>query len=165
MVNERLPVRTRPADPDHLADHDAVIAVAKSTARDARDVAMKVYAPVIGQSPFSPDDIRAAAEVHQELGPDYSDAVVASSSKKVDREIAARVEARMAGTSRAEPAKPNNRRTLVKGMAIGAAAVALVVAVVAGRSGQAASIHVAPKAHAGAHQIPAPPAPGAPAAP
>jgi NAD+--asparagine ADP-ribosyltransferase len=112
-------------------------------------------------SPLSPDDIRAAAEVHQELGPEYNDAVVASFLEKVDREIAARVEARLAGVARAEPPKQNNRRTLVKGMAIGAATVALVVAVGAGRSGQSAPahIHVAPRAHAGAPQVPAPVAP------
>jgi len=56
-------------------------------------------------SPLSPDDIRAAAEVHQELGPEYNDAVVASFLEKVDREIAARVEARLAGVARAEPSE------------------------------------------------------------
>ncbi len=116
-------------------------------------------------SPLSPEDIRAAAEAHQELGPEYQDAVVASFLEKVDKEVAARVEARLADLPRAEPAKQNNRRTLVKGMAIGAAAVALVVAVGFGRSGPAASgnVHVAPVAHA--PEVPAPAAPNAPAAP
>lgn len=36
-------------------------------------------------SPLSPDDIRAAAEVHNELGPEYSDAVVASFLEKSTR--------------------------------------------------------------------------------
>jgi hypothetical protein len=44
-------------------------------------------------SQLSPGDIRAAAEVHRELGPDYSDAVVESFLERVDREIAARVDA------------------------------------------------------------------------
>ncbi len=115
-------------------------------------------------SPLSPEDIRAAAEVHRELGPEYQDAVVASFLEKVDREIAARVEARLASLPRAEPAKQNNRRTLAKGMAIGAATVALVVAVGFGRSSQssAANVHVAPVPHA---QVPAPAAPNRPAAP
>ena len=118
-------------------------------------------------SPLSPEDIRAAAEVHQELGPEYQDAVVASFLDKVDREIAARVEARLASLPRAEPAKQNSRRTLVKGMAIGAATVALVVAVGLGRSSQSgtANVHVAPVAPAGAPEVPAPAAPNAPAAP
>src|SRR5450755_3771765 len=97
----------------------------QSSPRSVHQAARKVYPPYMSTSPISPDDIRAAAEVHQELGPEYNDAVVASFLEKVDREIAARVEARLAGVARAEPAKQTNRRTPVKGMAIGAAAVAL----------------------------------------
>lgn len=55
-------------------------------------------------SPFSPDDIRAAAEVHAELRADYHDAVVESSLAKVDREIDARVDARLAAS------RPTKRR-------------------------------------------------------
>jgi hypothetical protein len=66
-------------------------------------------------SPVSPEDIRAAAETHQELGPEYSDAVVASFLEKVDREVAARVEARLSGMAPAAPAKRGKRgRALVK---------------------------------------------------
>jgi hypothetical protein len=66
-------------------------------------------------SPVSPEDIRAAAETHQELGPEYSDAVVASFLEKVDREVAARVEARLSGMAAAEPAKRGKRgRALMK---------------------------------------------------
>jgi hypothetical protein len=72
-------------------------------------------------SPLSPQEIRAAAEVHRELGPEYSDAVVASFLEKVDREITARVEARLAGAPRTEPVKTDSRRTLLTGIAIGAA--------------------------------------------
>ena len=118
-------------------------------------------------SPLSPDDIRAAAEAHQELGPEYQDAVVASFLEKVDREVAARVEARLADLPRAEPAKQNNRRTLVKGMAIGAAAVALVVAVRV-RSSRAVGSGEQPRRaeNAGPRAAgPGPAAPNAPAAP
>jgi hypothetical protein len=72
-------------------------------------------------SPLSPQDIRAAAEVHRELGPEYSDAVVASFLEKVDREIDARVEARLAGTPQTVPAKRDTRRALWTGIAIGVA--------------------------------------------
>ena len=118
-------------------------------------------------SPLSPEDIRAAAEAHQELGPEYQDAVVASFLEKVDREVAARVEARLAELPRAEPAKQNNRRTLAKGMAIGAAAVALVVAVGFGRAAQSApaNSHAVPRAQVPAPRAPGPAAPNAPAAP
>lgn len=71
-------------------------------------------------SPLSPEDIRAAAEAHRELGPEYSDAVVASFIDKVDREIAARVDARLAGPRRPQPAEADTRRVLMKGVAIGA---------------------------------------------
>lgn len=51
-------------------------------------------------SPLSPDDIRAAAEVHAELGPEYHDAVVESFLAKIDNEIGARIDARLATTPR-----------------------------------------------------------------
>jgi hypothetical protein len=80
------------------------------------------YAAHMSTSPLSPEDIRAAAEVHRELGPEYSDAVVASFLEKIDREITARVDARIAATpqaQRAQPAEADNRRALIKGIAIG----------------------------------------------
>jgi hypothetical protein len=60
-------------------------------------------------SAVSGDDVRAAAEAHQELGPDYSDAVVASFIDKVDRAVAARVAARLAEQARSRSAKPASR--------------------------------------------------------
>lgn len=47
-------------------------------------------------SSFSADEIRAAAATHQELPPEYQAAVIDSFLSKVDREIDARVDARMA---------------------------------------------------------------------
>jgi hypothetical protein len=38
----------------------------------------------MGESPVSAEDIRAAAEVHRELGPDYGDAVVESFLARID---------------------------------------------------------------------------------
>lgn len=72
-------------------------------------------------SPLSPQEIRAAAEAHHELGPEYSDAVVASFLEKVDKQVAASVDARLAAASQAEQAKLDGRHALLKGMAIGAA--------------------------------------------
>ena len=83
------------------------------------------YAAGVSSSPLSPEDIRAAAEVHRELGPEYSDAVVASFLDKVDREVSARVEARLAGAPRAAAARPDSRRTLLTGMAIGVTVAAV----------------------------------------
>jgi len=47
-------------------------------------------------SSWSPEELRAAAETHRELGPDYRDAVIDSFLDKVGKEIDARVDARMA---------------------------------------------------------------------
>jgi predicted lipid-binding transport protein (Tim44 family) len=95
----------------------------------------------MGTSPFSPQDIRAAAGAHQELGPEYSDAVVASFLERVDQEIAARVAERL-GTSApqarpaqpppARPVEPGNRRALMKGFAAGVASSLAVVLLVVG---------------------------------
>lgn len=82
---------------------------------------------------MSPEDIRAAAGAHHELGPEYGDAVVASFLEKVDREIAARVDERLAASRpRTRPVEPEDRRTLLKGFAIGVASSAGVVLLVAG---------------------------------
>jgi hypothetical protein len=73
-------------------------------------------------SPLSPQEIRAAAETHEELGPEYSDAVIESFLERVDREITARVDARSGTVSRERPARPaqsGSRRTLLTGVAIG----------------------------------------------
>lgn len=73
-------------------------------------------------SPLSPQEIRAAAEAHKELGPEYSDAVVASFLERVDQEIAARVDARLGPAPREQPvqqAQSNGRRMLLAGVAIG----------------------------------------------
>jgi hypothetical protein len=47
----------------------------------------------VSSSPLSSEEIRAAAEVHRELGPDYQSAVVESFLDRVGREIDARVAA------------------------------------------------------------------------
>jgi hypothetical protein len=80
-------------------------------------------------SPVSPEDIRAAAAVHHELGPEYGDAVVAAFLDKVDKEVAARVKARLAEASRAKLTRRSRRRTLVAGVAMGACAGALVTGI------------------------------------
>jgi hypothetical protein len=46
-------------------------------------------------STLDPQEIRAAAETHKELGPEYSDAVIESFLERVDREITARIDARL----------------------------------------------------------------------
>jgi hypothetical protein len=54
---------------------------------------------------LTPDEIRAAAETHRDLGPDYQSAVIESFLDKVGREIDARVDARVAAVQQV-PAAP-----------------------------------------------------------
>ena len=51
----------------------------------------------MSDSRLTAEDVRAAAEVHGELGPDYGDAVVESFLAKIDKQIEARVDERLAG--------------------------------------------------------------------
>jgi hypothetical protein len=88
----------------------------------------------MSDSPLSPQEIRAAAAAHEELGPEYSDAVVTSFLGRVEDEIAARVDARLAGTRQppASLAVPDSRATLLKGIAIGIGVSAVSVVAVGG---------------------------------
>jgi len=52
---------------------------------------------------LSPEEIRAAAETHSELGPVYRDAVIESFLDKVGREIDARVDTRLAQQQAVQP--------------------------------------------------------------
>jgi len=87
----------------------------------------------MSDSPLSPQEIRAAAEAHAELGPEYSDAVVASFLDRVDRAVAARVDARLADMRQPAPlAEQEDRRTLLKGIAIGVSLSGIALALVGG---------------------------------
>ena len=87
----------------------------------------------MSEPPLSRQDIYAAAAAHDELGPEYSDAVVASFLEKVDREIDARVEARLADTRRPAPlAGRDDLRLLLKGVAVGVGASGIAFLVVGG---------------------------------
>jgi hypothetical protein len=86
-----------------------------------------------GDPVLTAEEIRAAAAAHDELGPEYSDAVVASFLEKVEEEITARVDARFAemrppGAS----ADQDTRRTLLTGIAIGIGVGAFAAVAVGG---------------------------------
>jgi len=54
------------------------------------------YILLVSSTSLTPDEIRAAAATHSELGPEYQAAVIESFLDKVGREIDARVDARVA---------------------------------------------------------------------
>jgi hypothetical protein len=82
----------------------------------------------MSNSPLSAQDIRAAAEVHSELGPDYSDAVVESFLAKLDEKIEARVQERLNAVAkpRRRPANPMRLTKLRAGFTGAAVATVLV---------------------------------------
>ncbi|HUA41835.1 MAG TPA: hypothetical protein VMA32_09725 [Streptosporangiaceae bacterium] len=103
----------------------------------------------MGKSPLSAEDIRAAAEVHRELGPDYGDAVVESFLARIDQHIDARVEQQLAskGTLRrrqVDPARLSKYRTVLAGFVGGTIVAGVPLTLIAwasfhdvGRSGKA----------------------------
>ena len=57
---------------------------------------------------LSPEDVRAAAEIHREISPDYQDAVIDSFIERVGREIDTRVDNRLAAAQREQRARRSN---------------------------------------------------------
>ena len=91
------------------------------------------------EAPLSAQDIRAAAEVHAELGPDYGDAVVESFLAKLDKQIEARVEERLAGVPvrRRRPVDPlrlSKLRYALAGGAVGAVVAGVPLTMIAVRA-------------------------------
>ena len=66
-----------------------------------------VYRGDVTDSPLSAGELRAAAETHKELPPEYRDAVLESFVDRVGREIDARVDARLAQAA-ARPVAPQS---------------------------------------------------------
>jgi hypothetical protein len=84
----------------------------------------------------SAHDIRAAAEVHRELGPDYGDAVVESFLAKIDKHIEARVDQRLASVTGpvrrpVDPVRLSKHRTVLAGAAIGSVVAGVPLTLVA----------------------------------
>jgi hypothetical protein len=78
---------------------------------------------------LNPDEIRAAAETHRELGPEYQTAVIESFLDKVGREIDARVDQRMA----IRPIRPQRGRSpmalAITSMALGIPLTGIVLGI------------------------------------
>ena len=79
---------------------------------------------------MSAQDVRAAAEAHRELGPEYSDAVVDSFLEKIEARLEERVNARLAELSPTRRRllarlSTNQRRNLLARVAIGVGGIGL----------------------------------------
>lgn len=78
--------------------------------------------------PLSGQDLRAAAEAHRELGPEYGDAVVDSFLEKVEARLDARMQARLAELNRPRKrllarVRGDQRHSLRTGTMIGSGAL------------------------------------------
>jgi hypothetical protein len=105
-------------------------------------------------SQLSPGEIRAAAEVHKELGPEYRDAVVESFLEKIDQQVAARIDqtvsARLAPQApvqqvplvvqQAKPADTHTKRMLLTGAVIGIFVTGIPSVMVAAASGGGSAV-------------------------
>jgi hypothetical protein len=96
-----------------------------------------VTVPFMTESPLSAQDVRAAAEVHRELGPDYGDAVVESFLAKIDKQIEARVDQQLASRTRrrrrrpVDPVRLGNWRFALAGGVAGSVVVGLALTLIA----------------------------------
>jgi hypothetical protein len=87
---------------------------------------------MVATSSLSPDEIRAAAETHHELPPEYQNAVIESFLDKIGREIDARVDARLASYSRGSAPEQHKQRSpaffAISSMVLGIPLSAIAVA-------------------------------------
>ena len=95
-----------------------------------------VRVPLMTESPLSAQDVRAAAEVHRELGPDYGDAVVESFLAKIDKQIEARVDQQLASRTRrrrrpVDPVRLGKWRFALAGGVAGSVVVGLPLTLIA----------------------------------
>lgn len=83
---------------------------------------------IAADSPAWPDEFRAAAEVHRELGPEYDKAVVESFLERLGPEIDARVDARVALERQAGADQPRapSMKLAITSMALGIPLTAIV---------------------------------------
>ena len=86
-------------------------------------------------SSLSADEIRAAAETHRELPPEYQNAVIESFLAKVDREIDARVDARLAACGHGRP-RDRHRPRSPAFFALGTMVAAIPLSAIAVAAGQ-----------------------------
>lgn len=95
----------------------------------------------MGDSRLSPDEVRAAAEVHNELGPEYRDAVVESFLDRIDKEVGARIDAQLGSARQTQARAPDPSLLDRKRSQLGAMAAGSVLAALASGVGVEWSVH------------------------
>ena len=91
----------------------------------------------MSMSSLEPDDVRAAAELHRELDPEYRDALVESFLDRVGKEIDAQVDRRLA----AQPApQPRTMALAIVSVAVGIPLTGIIMSL--SDSGQLAELAV-----------------------
>ncbi len=93
------------------------------------------YALRVTSSPPSPEEIRAAAEVHRELGPEYDKAVVESFLDRLGPEINARVDARVAQEMQALGGQRTGKSMSPAALALGSIALGIPITAIVATSG------------------------------
>lgn len=73
------------------------------------------YILLVPPESLTPDEIRAAAAAHHELGPEYQGAVVESFLEKIGKELDARMDTRLAGGYRVVSASPPSPARVTRG--------------------------------------------------
>jgi hypothetical protein len=87
------------------------------------------YILAVSSTSLGPDEIRAAAATHQELGPEYQAAVIESFLDKVGREIDARVDARLATAQQWAPPAARRERSFGRDKPFALAVISLLVGI------------------------------------
>jgi hypothetical protein len=91
----------------------------------------------MSEPPVTAQDVRASAEVHRELGPEYGDAVVESFLARVEKRIDERVDERLAAVGRphrrrpVDPVRLSKQRFALAGAAAGTVVVGVPLTIIA----------------------------------
>jgi hypothetical protein len=103
----------------------------------------------MSEPPVTAQDVRASAEVHRELGPEYGDAVVESFLARVEKRIDERVDERLAAVRRrprrpTDPVRLSKYRFALAGVAAGSIVAGVPLTVIAANalSGTGSSGHL-----------------------
>jgi hypothetical protein len=113
------------------------VLTAPAVAARSRRLQIRYIVSAVSTSSLEPDDVRAAAELHREIDPEYRDAVVESFLDRVGKEIDARVDRRLA----AQPApQPRTMALAIVSVALGIPLTGMIMSL--SQSGQLAELAV-----------------------